>query len=382
MNKTAARAAIIAAWIIYQGVAGFVYASPKIGYGSSTAVVTPKIQETFYMGFELGFEDVLGHKRVLELLSVKQVSDGSQQGATRSAEHLLENGAIALVGFPSSHDSLLAADIAQKNQMFALFTGSGHSDLALKGPTVYTTGASMDRAVESIIKFAQKKLPSKKGMVVINPYAVFSMNHETIVHKFMSEKLFPGVEMETVRLNKELVLNDANIKALKSGRYGYVFLTPYPEELAPLMNQLSENKIDVPMIASSSWGTAEPDIMTRFVSTKNTPFYVGTEWVRGQRESKHFEALAQRRYGKEPNSEMSYGYDVGIIAGTVISRVKGELTKEAIVRAFHEQPCFKHTTVGEMCFGTKGGHAMRPLLIQKLTKSGRVLVKNEMGDGK
>lgn len=240
----------------------------------------------------------------------------------------------------------------------------------------------MDRAVESIIKFVQNNIPSKKGMIIINPYAVFSMNHETVVHKFMSEKLFPGVEMETVRLNKEMLLNNADVKTLKSGRYGYVFLTPYPEELAPLMNQLSENQIDVPMIASSSWGTAEPDIMTRFVSTKKTPFYVGTEWIRGQRESKHFEALAQRRYGKEPNSEMSYGYDVGIIAGTVISRVKGDLTKEAIVRAFHEQSCFKRTTVGEICFGPNGGHAIRPLRIQKLTKSGRVLVKDEVGNGK
>jgi ABC-type branched-subunit amino acid transport system substrate-binding protein len=373
---------VAAVWIIAQSITAVADASGIIGYGSSTAVVTAKIQETFYMGFELGFEDVLGHKKASELLAVKQVSDGSQQGATRSAEYLIQNGVIALLGFPSSHDSLLAADIAQKNKMFALFTGSGHSDLALKGPTVFTTGASMDKAVESIIRFAQRILPAKRGMVLINPYAVFSMNHETVVHKFMHDKVFPGVEVETVRLNKELMLNEDDIKALKAGKYGYVFLTPYPEELAPLMNQLSENKIDVPMIASSSWGTAEPDIMTRFVSMKKTPFYVGTEWVRGQAESRHFERLARLRYGKDPGSEMSYGYDVGVIAATVIARVKGPLTKESIVRSFKEQPCFKHVTVGEICFGPNGGHAIRPLRIQRLTKSGRVLVKDEPGDGK
>lgn len=347
----------------------------KIGYGSSTAVVTAKIQEAFFMGFQLGFNEILGERKASELLAIKQTSDGTQQGSTRSADFLVGSGAAALVGFPSSHDSLLAADIAQKNQMLAIFTGSGHSDLAKKGPTVFTTGTSMESAVASIVQFVQRKMPSKRGMVVVNPYAVFSLDHETVVRKFLDENRFPGLKMEPVRLTKELVLRENDIKALKMGKYDYLFLTPYPEELAPFMNQLSENQIDLPMIASSSWGTAEPDIMTRFVSTKKTPFYIGTEWVQGQDESKHFEALARKQYGKEPNSEMSYGYDVGIIAATTVMRVKGELSKETLLKAFNKDRCFDRVTVGKICFGPNGGHAIRSLQIQKLTKTSRVLIK-------
>ncbi len=351
------------------------FASPaKIGYGSSTAVVTAKIQETFYMGFELGFEEILGEKRANEILLVKQVSDGSQRGSTRSAEYLVNNGAIALVGFPSSHDSLLAADIAQKNGFLTIFAGSGHTDLAKKGPTVFTTGTSMESAVESIVRFIQRKIPGKRGMAVVNPYAVFSLNHETVIKQIMDEKKIPGVTMTPVRLTKEMVLSKTDLAALKRGDYDYLFVTPYPEELAPFMSQLSENRVDLPMIASSSWGTAEPDIMARFVSSKKTPFFIGTEWVRGQPESRHFETLAQSHYGREPNSEMSYGYDVGVITATVVSRLTGDLTKESILKAFNQNRCFQHTTVGEICFGPNGGHAKRSIRIEQLTKSGRVLV--------
>ncbi len=345
---------------------------PKIGYGSSTSVISAKTQESFFMGFELGFEKVLGAKRARSLLVVKQVADGTPLGAVRSAETLLDQGAIALVGFTGSHDSLLVAEVAQKRGMFALFTGSGHSDLAKKGNTVFTTGASMQSGIEVVLSFVERTYPNKRGLAIVNPYAVFSMNHEDILRDLNERHVFPKAHIETARLTKELVLKDDTLQALKRGEYDYLFLTPYPDELLTFFNQLSENKIDLPMLAGSSWGTAESETMRRFLVKNNSPFYMAAEWVKGQKESRVFEALVKRKYGKEAISEISFGYDVGVITALTTERVKGALTQASLLAAFQNDPCFTGLTVGRICFDSKGGHAKRKINMLKFTKHGFV----------
>jgi len=73
-------------------------------------------------------------------------------------------------------------------------------------------------------------------------------------------------------------------------------------------------------------------------------------------------------------SEMAYGYDLGVIVGQTLNEVKGKLTKESIVEAFHKLQCFNGTTVGKMCFTPDGGHAERKITFVKFTKSGFVPV--------
>src|ERR1700761_6508428 len=77
----------------------------KIGYGSSTAVITSKIQEGFFMGFELGFRKVLGVERASHLLITDQISNNSQLAAIQSANELINQNVVALFGFPGSNDA-------------------------------------------------------------------------------------------------------------------------------------------------------------------------------------------------------------------------------------------------------------------------------------
>ena len=110
-----------------------------VGYGFSDAVFPAKNQEMFYMGFECGFEEILGKGAVRKYVMTEKVTDGSQMGAVKAATKLIKDTDIALiVGFPTSHEALLAAPVAKSAGLLSIYAGAGHSDLAKFGDLVFT----------------------------------------------------------------------------------------------------------------------------------------------------------------------------------------------------------------------------------------------------
>lgn len=344
---------------------------PKIGYGSSTAVMSAAFQENVFQGFELAFAKSVGAQRATSLLAIRQVSDRSIQGAATSAAELIGQGVIALVGFPSSHDALLASDIAQRAGVLAIFGSPSHMALAEKGPLVYSTGASLSTLLDDVTSFLRKTFPGKKGLGVLNPQSVFSLNQE----KLLRNKIGPGtgVDLELTRVNEALVLSDADLAKVRAKTYDYFYFTLYPDELIALLNQLASEKIDLPTVA---FGGPDPGILRRFMATKKAPYYVGTSWVPGTPEMKALDAELRKAYRKTANFETVIGYNLGLVLGTVVNRVKGPLTKESIVSAFHKNRCFTVLAKQELCFGPAGGHAAkRSMHFMRFTPVGLELPK-------
>ncbi|MEZ4815074.1 MAG: ABC transporter substrate-binding protein [Bdellovibrionota bacterium] len=342
----------------------------KLGYGSSTAVVNSRIQEGFLMGFDLGIRKMLGDKRVRELLTINQVEGASQLGAIQSASELVEKGVVALFGFPGSHDSLLAAKIAQKANVLFVAPGCNHNGLGKVGDTVYTTGHSMDREVSSMLDFLKRFYSKKKGLVIINPSASPSLSQEDIFKQQLQDKSNANLNISIVRLNLDLQLPNEELDKLKKGDYSYICFTAYPEALVSLSNQLKSNSIDLPTVAGSAWGTVDSDVMRRYISTKKSPFYMAAVWVRGRPSSVYFERTFKLRYGRDPTPDNAFGYDLGIVAGSVVKRVAGKVTAATILSAFKKNKCFYNLTVGKLCFGDSGGHSDAKISYLKYTKKG------------
>ncbi len=334
----------------------------KIGYGSSTAVISSVFQENVFRGFELGFQKILGRERAQNLLLVKQNNDKSIQGATLSATALVDAGVVAVIGFPVSHDALLAADVAKKNGLLAVFGAASHTALSEKGPLVYSTGASLDKLVTELCQFIQKMFPAKRGMVVVNRSSVFSVNQENQLKR----EPVPGLKLDIVQLNDSMALPEEELAKLKRGEYDYLYFTLYPDDLVVLMNQLQNAQVALPTVA---FGGADPGILARFVHTQ--PFYIATGWVPGAPEMKELDAQMQKLYGMKGNFESVIGYNLGLVMGQTVKRVKGELTRESVIKAFKEDPCFTVIGKTQLCFGPNGGHATsRGLKFTRFTQVG------------
>lgn len=351
------------------------FASPIIGYGSSDSVLSAKNQELFIMGFEVGLQKVIKSKPLSELLVLDQVSNGSQLGAIGSAERLLAKGVSLLVGFPTSHEALLAAKVAKQKGVLAIFSGASHSDLAKMGSSVFTTGESMDFAVESTLQFMRKKFNGKRGLLISNPYAVFSTNQEDVFREILAKKENQDIPIKLTHLSKDLLLNEIDLMSVRNGEFDYIVVTPYADESAKLLEQLEKNRIDLPLITNSSWTTGDLDFGRRFLTTRKSPAYCATLWLKGSPDSREFERLIQGRYGRPATAEIAYGYDLGVIAGRVLESIKGPITKESVMKEFVKHKCFEGLSSGKMCFTNSGGHAIRNFTFLRFSKNGFVVEK-------
>jgi ABC-type branched-subunit amino acid transport system substrate-binding protein len=348
---------------------------PAAGYGSSDAVLPAKNQELFLMGFELGVQTALPKRTLSDLIVLDQVADGSQLGAMGAAKRLIDKGVAMLAGFPTSHEAVLAGRIAQEKGILAIFSGAGHSDLAKMGDTVFTTGESMQYSVEVSLDFILNHFKGQKGALVSNPFAVFSKNQEEIFLELLKDKRFSHLSLPAVRMRKDQLLGSDDIAAFKRGEYAFICLTPYADESARLLEQLKSNGIDLPILANTSWTTGDVDFGRRFLTARKAPTYSATSWVVGSKESLPFEKAVRNRYGREATGEIAYGYELGIVVGKTLARLKGPATRASVLAAFREDPCFDGTPSGRMCFPKAGGHAQRSIKFVKFQKTGFVPVK-------
>jgi ABC-type branched-subunit amino acid transport system substrate-binding protein len=347
-----------------------VNAGGRVGFGSSDAVLPKKDQEWFYSGFEIGLE-VKGPKNALRDLVIKrQVADGSPLGASLAAANLESEGAIALVGFPTSHEALLAAKVAVENQLVGLFIGASHERLSKLGSFVFSTGPSAGTIAQSMLKFARKRYPRGNGLLISNPSAVFSMGMEDALVGIGDRQLFP------VRLNKDLLLNHDVIKDLRSGRYDFLVVTPYASESQKLMEQLEDAGVDLPIVATPTWITEEIEYIKRFILKRKTPIFGPRDWVSGSKESKGFESAFVRKHKTPPRFEIAYGFDLGIIVGDVLSRMGPPYTRERFRSFFLARRCYEDTSSGTICFPASGGHAIRNLYILQVRPDGFSVVNS------
>ncbi|OFZ19596.1 MAG: hypothetical protein A2Z20_06490 [Bdellovibrionales bacterium RBG_16_40_8] len=347
-----------------------------IGYGYSDAVLPAKNQELFYMGFEVGFDSILGKDAAKKYVQVEKVADGSQMGADTAAMKLISNkNIVALVGFPTSHEALLAARLAKENKIISLTAGSGHSALADFGPMVFSTGESMSLSVKIMIEFIKKNFEMDTGLVISNPDAVFSKNQETVIKKITTEEVRYKLNLEYASLSSTQQLSDKYINMLKTGKIKYIVLTSYPDESAKIMDQLEQTKVDLPIITNSSWNAGDIEYIRRFITKRKSPFYSATPWSKLSKAWQTFEKNVIKFYGRKSTSEMGYGYDVGVAIATVMKRVTEPRTRENMLKAFQSNVCFDNTSAGRLCFDANGGHSDRRIHMVKFTKNDFVEVE-------
>jgi ABC-type branched-subunit amino acid transport system substrate-binding protein len=149
-----------------------------------------------------------------------------------------------------------------------------------------------------------------------------------------------------------------------------MIFTPYPEASVHFVNQLMQENVDLPVVAGSAWGTVDSDVMRRFIANKVSPFLMQTSWLPKSKRSRIFSTKFKRVFAKEPTAEAAYGYDLGVIAGTVLKRTKGRVTRQSFFEAFAKNRCFDHLSVGKLCFPQKGGHANRTIYFLKYSSTG------------
>lgn len=346
-----------------------VVAQSPIGYGWSTATLSTKNQEWFYTGFELGFLQNFTNDEMKRMVSLKVDNSGSLDSGAKLADQFINEGKIFLTGFTTSHDALLASEqIKLKGaSVVALYIGPGHEKLAKMGDNVYTTGESMQQTAKAMVKFINSRFLGKSGLVISNLEAVFSINNRDMLKDVLnhSEKNAKNQNLEFVSLDEKLRLPQEFVDKIKSGSYQFIVMTPYADECVEVLRQLEALDTHLPIIANSSWTTIE--LLRRLLINRKAPTYLTSLWLKGSKDSLEFEKRLKEKYGIEANSELSYGYDAGIIISDIFKRLGKKVDQKNILKIFKTSPCFTKTSSGTICFGAQGGHAKRDIFFVEFT---------------
>ena len=346
----------IASCIVNAGSALGEGSAPFIGYGSSNVVLTSKSQEAVYMGFEVGVE-ATAHKPVPKGWLVNENSEnGTPLGSRRVAQHLIDSGAAMLVGFPTSYDALLAADVAKKANVLAIFRGC-HSDLAKKGDLVFTADATMERLVVSDLDLIASIPGLKRGLMVTNPVNPASTNQEDEFIRMSKQPDFKGPDVYRTHLRQNLELTNDDLAKLKQGAYSYIYITAYADDARVMLQQMRDLGIDLPIIANPSWPSADIEYLRRLLIGRKSHTFATARWLPTTAAGQKLTKIVRSKYGREPSGEMAYGYDLGVIVGTLINRTKGDITRAKLIGAFKIDPCFDGLSNGKICFPATGGHA-------------------------
>jgi len=336
-------------------------AKTVIGYGTADSVYPKPAQELVLMGFEAGFKRTLKKKVDDDFVAVDFEVGGTPLGAVKSAQRLMDKGARILIGFPTSHEALLVSKFVKEHQLMAIFSNAGHTQLANMGDNIYTVAESIDFSIRFFLDFMKEKFPQQKGLILINPKAVFSASHVGDIQKNLKEPTYKNLDVDLVNLNMDLVLSPTVIKDLKQGRYKFMHLTMYAEEAIPVLRQLNDNHIDIPIVGSGSWDESDIDVIRRYLFVRKSPTYGYSQWKPNSPEAKDFENIIKDIYNREPTGGMTYGYDLGVVIATTLNRIDGEVTLESFKKAFKQELCFKRASNGTICFSPDGGHAQRKI---------------------
>jgi ABC-type branched-subunit amino acid transport system substrate-binding protein len=215
----------------------FAVNSSLVGYGSSDAVLPSKNQELFYMGFELALRQNFSQDQLKQKLITINSSNGSALASQKVCEELIQKGSELIVGFPTSHEALLAAKISKQNNKFAIFAGAGHKDLGEMGPKIITTGESMIESVKQSINFIKQLKLGRKGVVIVNPFAVFSQNQADVLKEVLRND--NKLDITFVNLDKDKTLTSSDLQLIKASEF--TIITPYADETVRFLEQFREN---------------------------------------------------------------------------------------------------------------------------------------------
>lgn len=331
------------------------YAENLVGYGSSSATLTSKNQENIFMGFEYGLNEEIG-ERGSKIIMREQDNSGSQTASIGAAKKLFENGVAGIFGFSGSHDSVLVGQYLAHKEILTIVPGSNHNSLKDFGAAIFTTGHSMDTEVATSVDFINRMFKGKSGIAIINPFALASASIDKILDSKDQQSKF-SFNLQKIYLTKDLLLKEEDLKLFKSKKIDFLYITTYPEALVSTANQLEKNGIDIPLVAASSWGFGDADLLRRFISNKKTSVFFSSEWSSNSKESNDFTNGFRKKYGREPTPENALGYDVGKIVGQTLNRITGEVNRKTLLAAFRKNLCFSGLSVGKMCFPESGGHS-------------------------
>lgn len=345
-------------WILFATPQTF---AQQIGYGSSNFVISDEVQESFYMGFEIGLKAKLKTKPLEKSLLKESDLSKSPLGASKTAKLLLEKGVKLLTGFPGSHDCLLAAKVAVTSQIPAIFANCSHEKISEFHNQIFAFDSSMKFEVLSLVLFSKEFLKVKNLNIVYSPFHIASLNQKEIFDELRKKET--NLSITFFPMNEDGELKEEDINKIKRSISDPILITVYPNLLEKFKDQLLNAKIGNPIIGGSSWDNSE-SIKRLFLNFKNDIFH-SSGFDRSSPILSRYSRLRGGVAVGQITAEEIFGYDLGQVVGELwvqVNKIKNMDIKKVLIHGF----CVDQLSFGKTCIKGEGGFIGRPRWFYKV----------------
>ena len=342
-----------------------------VGYGYSAHSISKIRQEHFYMGFEYGLKQ--GYKdnpaatgpcataNDYQLILEYDASD-NPIGALKVATRLINRGAAIIAGFPASHGALLAAKVAQKNQVGILLPGASASDLETYSDYMFSMSPGRYKHSSKTVSYFAKHFKGKNILAVIKKDSVFSMDILKNLQR-VNQELGNPINIIPAYISKNTIGKIENINQFKSTNITAAYMAPYPIQSKEVYKQLTEvfeNKIQY--FGSSAWLSMDTSIINNIPMKykNNLKVFSTTRLDKDSRANTRFHKIFLKEFGKEPEREANSGYILGYVAADILRRSKAT-SKEAILDSLRTTTCINMDDHDQKQCRTPSGFAKRKI---------------------
>jgi ABC-type branched-subunit amino acid transport system substrate-binding protein len=337
---------------------------PSASFGISNSFLNDLSVESFISGltFALSKDAYLKNE-----ISIETSMEHSPLSATELTRKFIANGSRVILGFPGSHDCLLAAKEAHTAHVTGIFLNCAHNDFKQYSGEFATTESDLNDEVTSMLDFLSKMEKKNRGIIIVQPSHVASRAQGEL-YRNLATKYKADLDYDVVDLDGDGRLNEKTLGLIRSKFYSYAVLTAYPDLLQSLRNQLSTENFNAHLYGSSAWDNLE--VARRFIVNLKSRFIYPTTWSRNSTESIAFIKSYQMKFNKAPTPEAAFGYDFGNILIKINQSEDGKTFEKKVVKAIQKKSCFNNLLATKLCLGDESGHTRRVRTFVQVTSKG------------
>ena len=238
----------------------------------------------------------------------------------RIIQHLIkEHGVQALLAEPVSTRAMVAAPVAQQNQIVMISSASVKPELTMQGNYIFRACFVSSTEGEEIARFARETLKAKTVAIILDPkndYAVVLANFFAASFRNLGGQL-----ISQQRYDANATDLNAQMAEIKSAAPDVIFAPGFYTTAALIAREVKRAGIKSTLIGSDGWDS--PDLLKNGSEVFEGVYFANHFWIgRDDPLVKQFVANYRARYKVDPDAGAATAYDAARLLFDAFSRAK------------------------------------------------------------
>jgi branched-chain amino acid transport system substrate-binding protein len=236
-------------------------------------------------------------------------------------EHLVQ----ALLAEPVSTRAMLAAPIAQQNQIVMISSASVKPELTMQGNYIFRACFVSSTEGEAIAKFARETLKAKTVAIILDPkndYAVVLANFFAASFRSLGGQLISQQNYEANATDLS-----AQMSAIKTAAPDVIFAPGFYTTAPVIAREVKRSGIKATLIGSDGWDS--PDLLKNGSDVFEGVYFANHFWIGNEAPLvKQFVANYRARYKVDPDAGAATAYDAARMLFDAFKRAKSQASSD------------------------------------------------------